>query len=138
MYQLNINQEFNASASKLFNAWTNPELIAKWFAPGAMTVPEATSVLKVGGQYRVVMQNPDGEQFIVGGKYIEIDEPNKLVFSWKWEHGQITTKVEVLISELESNKSKLELIHTEFVDQEDCTKHHEGWLGCLANLPKAF
>lgn len=48
------------------------------------------------------------------------------------------TKVEVLMTELDSGRSKLELIHTEFIDQEDCNKHHEGWLGCLENLPRAF
>ena len=68
MYSLTISQEFNASVETFFNAWTTPEVISQWFAPGNMTVPEASVDFKVGGAYRLVMQNQEGEQFIVGGE----------------------------------------------------------------------
>ncbi|MGB0944477.1 MAG: SRPBCC family protein [Marinomonas sp.] len=138
MYSLTISQEFNASVETLFNAWTTPEVISQWFAPGNMTVPEASVDFKVGGAYRFVMQNQEGEQFIVGGEYKEIAKPEKLVFSWQWESSPHTTTVTVLFTALTDNKSKLELIHTEFQEQEYCDKHNEGWLGCLANLPRAL
>lgn len=59
----------------MFNAWTTPEVISQWFAPGSMTVPEASVDFKIGGAYRFVMQNQEGEQFIVGGEYREIAKP---------------------------------------------------------------
>jgi uncharacterized protein YndB with AHSA1/START domain len=138
MYSLNIAQEFNAPVEALFNAWTQPEVISQWFAPGAMTVPEAKVDFKVGGAYRFVMQNQEGEQFIVGGQYSEIVNPEKLVFSWQWESSPHATKVTVLFTALADNKSKLELIHSEFQEQEACDKHNEGWMGCLSNLPRAL
>lgn len=138
MYSLTISQDFNAPVETLFNAWKTPEIISQWFAPGNMTVPEATVDFKEGGVYRFVMQNQDGEQFIVGGEYTEIAQPEKLVFSWQWESSPHTTKVTVLFTALADNKSKLELIHTEFQEKEFCDKHNEGWLSCLANLPRAL
>jgi len=138
MYQLNISQEFNAPVEALFNAWAKPEVVSKWFAPGEMTVPEAELEFKKGGQYRIVMQNKDNEQFIVGGEYLEIQAPNKLVFSWQWSTSPHATRVTVLFSKLADNKSKLELTHTELETQESCDQHHQGWMGCLANLPKVL
>ncbi len=138
MFQLKIDQEFNAPVAILFNAWSKPEILAKWFAPGDMSVPEAALEFKKGGQYRIVMENKEREQFIVGGTYLEINAPNKLVFSWQWSTSPHITQVTVLFSELADNKSKLELIHTEFETQEFCDKHHQGWMGCLANLPKVL
>lgn len=138
MYQLNINQEFNAPVEALFNAWTQPEVISQWFAPGDMSVPNAQVDFKVGGSYRIVMQNQEGEQFIVGGKYTEISKPEKLVFSWQWESSPHTTKVTVLFTALGDEKSKLELIHSEFEEQDACDKHQQGWMGCLSNLPRAL
>ena len=137
MYQLSIEQEFNVPVERLFAAWVEPENIQKWFAPGSMTVPEASADLKVGGEYRIVMEDDDGEQFIVGGVYEEIVPNERLAFTWKWEDGENTTKVTVTFKDLGDQRSVLSLSHTEFVEQEHCDKHYEGWIGCLANLPKA-
>jgi len=112
--------------------------LQKWFAPGSMTVPEASADLKVGGLYRIVMQNEDGEQFIVGGTYEEVVPNERLVFTWKWEDGENTTKVAVTFRDLDDHGSVLSLSHTEFVEQEHCDKHYEGWIGCLTNLQKAI
>ena len=51
MFELTINRQFNVSVEQLFNAWCNPKLIQKWFAPGNMTVPEATADVREGGTY---------------------------------------------------------------------------------------
>ena len=138
MFELSIKREFNTAVSTLFNAWTDPILVTKWFAPGDICVAEADVDATEGGQYRIVMQDVDGKQFIVSGTYQEIIENERLVFSWKWQDSDITTKVKVLFEVRKNNASALELIHTEFVDQESCDKHNMGWNGCLANLYKAI
>lgn len=136
MYQLTIEQTFDMSVSDLFNAWRDLDTIKRWFAPGDMTVPEATADVREGGSYRIVMQDSDGEQHIVGGRYLEVIENQKLSFSWQWEGSPHTTQVEVHFSALGEQQAKLELIHSEFADQESCDKHDQGWRGCLVNLEK--
>jgi len=136
MLQLQIDQEFNVPVSKLFKAWSNPEVVKKWFAPGDMSVPEASLELKEGGQYRFVMQEPEGEQHIIGGTYLEIVENEKLSFSWQWEGAPHATRVDVHFSDIDGMRSRLTLLHSEFEDQETCDKHEMGWNGCLANLQK--
>lgn len=139
MFELAIKREFNVSVERLFSAWCKPELIQKWFAPGNMTVPEATADVTDGGQYRIVMHDADDESnHIVGGKYHKVVKNETLIFTWQWEGSPIITKVAVSFKALTDKTSELLLKHTEFADIEARDKHEMGWNGCLQNLPKAL
>ncbi len=133
MYQLTINREFNTPLEKLYAAWSNAEIIKQWFAPGDMKVAEATADFKEGGAYRIVMQDTN-EQHIVGGFYKKIVVNETLEFSWQWENSPVATYVTLTFTDLGAGRSALELVHTEFEDQEQCDKHKMGWIGCLNNL----
>jgi len=138
MFQLDITQEFNTSVANLFDAWCNTDVIKRWFAPGDMTVPEASVDFRKNGFYRIVMQEKDGSEHIIGGQYKDIILNEKLVFTWQWENSPFVTTVTILFSELVGGRSKLKLTHQEFTDQETCEKHTYGWNGCLANLTNAI
>ena len=49
----NLSLQFNrlipATSAEVFDAWTNPELLKAWFAPGSMTVPSVRRDLRTGG-----------------------------------------------------------------------------------------
>ncbi|MCO7226388.1 SRPBCC domain-containing protein [Pleionea sp. CnH1-48] len=136
MHQLTIEREFSIPVSELFNAWSNIDVIARWFAPGDMTVPHAEVDLKEGGNYQIVMQDPDGSQHIIEGHYLNIEKDKNLTFSWQWKDSPTKTKVQVDFTSIDEQRSKLSLLHTEFPDQEMCDKHQMGWNGCLDNLNK--
>ncbi len=136
MFQLNMTQNFNVPIARLFEAWSNIDIIKTWFAPGNMTVPEATAEVEVGGQYRIVMQDEDGAQHIVGGQYKEISANEKLVFSWQWEGSPNTTLVTVLFKAIDEGTTELMLNHSEFIEEGFRDHHLKGWEGCLANLHK--
>lgn len=137
MYQLDIEQSFNASKEKVFNAFTNPELMRLWFAPGEMTVPDAQSDARVDGAYRIVMEDNEGEQYIVGGKFLRLECFDLLEFTWQWQDSPHTTKVKISLSDGENGSTILHLNHSEFTELEFRDKHNEGWIGCLHNLVKA-
>lgn len=138
MFKFDMSQEFDAPVSSLFDAWCKVEVIKCWFAPGDMSVPEASVDLKENGLYRIVMQETNGEQHIIGGTYKEIKLNEKLVFTWQWEGSPFITTVTVLFHKITDNRSSLTLIHEEFEDQDACDKHKHGWNGCLANLDKTL
>jgi uncharacterized protein YndB with AHSA1/START domain len=48
---LRVKKLIKANRDRVFEAWTTPELMKKWYAPDDMTVPNATSDLRVGGVY---------------------------------------------------------------------------------------
>ena len=77
--KLVINKNINASVEKVYEAWTDPALIKKWFGPGGMTVPNAETDLEVGGEYLIHMHDADAESdHIVSGQYQEIIANEKL------------------------------------------------------------
>lgn len=135
MYQLEINQAFNVSVEKLYQAWSDAKIMSQWFAPGNMTVPHAHADMTIGGTYRIEMHDPDnGNKHIVGGEYITIESNAKLVFSWQWEGSPAKTKVTLMFKSTGETSSELQLIHTEFDNEEARDLHQKGWNGCISNL----
>jgi len=59
-----------ASAEEVFDAWTSPEVMRRWFHCGPdWATPEAEVDLRVGGKVRVVMRRPDGTEAEAHGEY---------------------------------------------------------------------
>ena len=137
MFHLELEREFNVPVERLFDFWTNPAFIQRWFAPGNATVPEVEADLTTGGRYRVVMQGPDGDRFVVTGVYRTIKTNERLAFTWNWDHAPNTSLVELHFSAVSPSRSKLFLRHSEFADEAERDKHGEGWEGCLHNLTRA-
>lgn len=60
---LRIERTFAASAEDVFDAWTSPDVMRRWFHPAPdWATPAAEVDLRVGGKVRVVMRRPDGTQ----------------------------------------------------------------------------
>ena len=134
---IKITRTYNAPREKVFRAWTDPEVIKKWFAPSdEFAVPEVQVDAKVGGRYRIVMRSPDGEYHRVGGVYREYLPPARLVFTWAWESTpEIESLVTVEFKDL-GKSTELVLTHERFADEEARDKHQQGWNGCLARLER--
>lgn len=80
-----LTRELNAPREVVWTAWTDPEHLTHWFHPNGMTSPreEIHVDLRVGGHYRYVMVADDtGERVPTGGTYLELDPPERLVFTW--------------------------------------------------------
>src|SRR5690349_1905096 len=75
-----LRRSFAAKPSRVFAAWTNPELVAQWFAPANFT---ATADLDVRprGKYRITMIDKDGVKWPIKGEYQEISPGEKLVYT---------------------------------------------------------
>jgi uncharacterized protein YndB with AHSA1/START domain len=78
--QILITREFDASRHLVYRAWTEPELVKRWWGGkrGEVTVAEAD--LRVGGTWRCVMVTDDGFEAAFRGEYREI-VPNERIVS---------------------------------------------------------
>ena len=78
--QILITREFDAPRHLVFEAWTTPELVKRWWNAkrGEMTVCEID--LRVGGAWRYAMVTPDGTEVAFHGEYREI-VPNERIVS---------------------------------------------------------
>lgn len=76
-----ITRDFAAPCQKVFQAWTDPKLLAQWWGPRDFTNPVCQWDVRPGGKINHVMRAPDGQEHGMGGEFREIIPPEKLVFS---------------------------------------------------------
>jgi uncharacterized protein YndB with AHSA1/START domain len=82
-----VERIIKASPERVFDAFTNPEQLKKWWWPKGFTCPAAEVDLRIGGTYRLEMEWPGSvpadQQFshYLGGEYYEIERPHRLVMS---------------------------------------------------------
>lgn len=91
-----VTRTFNAPARIVFEAWTKPELLTRWWTPKSygMSFVSCEIDLRTGGAYRFVFSHPDFEQpMAFFGRYLEVTPPSRLVWTNEegGEDGQITT-----------------------------------------------
>lgn len=83
--QILITREFEAPPELVYEAWTTPELVERWWGAGCANRVEATIDLRVGGEYRYVMEADGGSEFAFHGTYREIEANARLVYTEVYE-----------------------------------------------------
>ena len=134
---LNVERVFEASPERVFAAWTEPHLLKRWWGPVGCTVTAAEVDLRVGGRYRLGIQQPSApEPYFVSGTYQLIQPPHKLVFTWRWENPDMDIGDSLVSIEFRAkgNKTQLQLTHERLPTPEVRSHHQEGWLSILENL----
>ena len=82
---LTIKRRLNAGPAKVYRAWTEPAQIARWWGPAAADATlHAEADARVGGRFRIVFRDTEGEEHDVSGIYREVVPDEKLVFTWAW------------------------------------------------------
>jgi uncharacterized protein YndB with AHSA1/START domain len=81
--QIVIERVFNAPVERVWQAWTDPEMVKKWWGPEGFSAPSVKNDLRVGGKYVYAMQGPAGSEWdkvnYSGGEYKEIIPNKKIV-----------------------------------------------------------
>jgi uncharacterized protein YndB with AHSA1/START domain len=131
---LTIKRHLTAAPKKVYEAWTDPEKIVKWFGPDAGQVKSAHLDVRAGGRYAIVFCTEDGEEHHVSGIYREVEPNRKLVFTWAWRTmPERESQVTILIKPI-GEGSMLTLLHEQFFDEAARDRHEHGWTGCLTKL----
>ena len=132
---LRLTRTLAAPPHKVFRAWTDPQALKRWSAPGDMTTPLAEVDLRVGGRYRIHMLAPDGTVHKVSGVYRLVEPPAKLVYTWRWEEKpeEGDTLVTVEFHD-RGGRTEVVLTHERFPNVAVRDRHESGWAGCLAKL----
>jgi uncharacterized protein YndB with AHSA1/START domain len=85
--ELVVTRTFNAPAHIVFEAWTEPELLKRWWAPKSFGVSlfECDQDLRVGGAYRFAFGRDPKDPEVFSGRYLEVDPPSRLVLTQLYE-----------------------------------------------------
>src|SRR5690606_40541586 len=76
-----ITRVFNAPPARVWQAWTDPEMVMKWWGPEHFTSPVAEVDFRVGGKYLFAMRDPDGNDYWSTGEYVEIVPMERIVYT---------------------------------------------------------
>jgi uncharacterized protein YndB with AHSA1/START domain len=136
-----ITRIIDAPREDVFRAWTEPEQIRRWWGPGEFTCPAAEIDLRPGGSYRLEMQPTSGDPFVVGGTYLEVEPPARLVYTWRWETGPAAdgseSRVRVEFNE-RGDRTELVLTHTDFPESHGPAPYQRGWEGVMDKFAALF
>jgi uncharacterized protein YndB with AHSA1/START domain len=137
---LTLKRRIHAPPEKVHAAWTDPEKIARWFAPASASKAggRASIDARVGGRYCVGFTMQSGEHFEVGGVYREVVPNRRLVFSWAWHSTPERESLVTVQLEPDGGGTLLTLHHEQFSDQAACDGHRRGWNGAFDKLQQLF
>ena len=138
-YVVRIERTFEAPAEEVFDAWTSPEVMRRWFhvAPDWDT-PEAEVELRIGGKVRIVMRRPDGTAARAGGEYTEIDRPHRLAMTWTFDDDPSNHQlIELSFSESDGSTTVV-MVNSGISTDERRDSQQWGWGGCFDSLERAL
>ena len=135
---LTIKRRLNASPAKVYEAWTDPAKMMRWFGPEQAETLRAETDPKVGGRFRVLMRTSDDVEHDVSGVYREVVRDEKLVFTWAWRSTPERESLVTVALKPDGDGTLLTLTHEQFFDEDVRDAHREGWTGAIDKLEALF
>ena len=92
--ELVVARTFNGPARIVFEAWTKPEFLLRWWAPrsAGVSLTSCEADVRVGGRYRFEFGLDDAKTMAFFGRYIEVTPYSRLVWTnEESDDGAVTT-----------------------------------------------
>jgi uncharacterized protein YndB with AHSA1/START domain len=84
-FALQLERVLSAPRLLVFRMQIEPDLFAQWFGPKRFSATSVDFDVHVGGGYRITLQPPDAESFLVFGEFREIEPPARLAYTFRYE-----------------------------------------------------
>jgi uncharacterized protein YndB with AHSA1/START domain len=131
---VNISKIIHAPIEQVFDAWLNPDILSLFMMPmTGMPQSDVQNDARVGGSFTIIMQSGD-DKLPHTGKYLEINRPDKLVFSWISHCSVDNSTVTLNFTKIDDNKTNISLTHVKFINEKTRSDHEGGWGNILAKL----
>jgi len=131
---LTLTRIIKSSRERVFDAWTNPDLLMKWWGPGTTTCPEASIDLRVGGVIRIANRIEDGRIIWIDGEFEQVEPPSRLIYSWTMGTEMVEASRVTVDFRNHPAGTELVLTHERFANESVRDAHLKGWQGCLDGL----
>jgi len=131
---VHINKTIHAPIEQVFDAWLNPEMLSKFMMPmQGMRESEIVNDAREGGEVTIIMHAGDNK-LPHTGKYVVIDRPYKLVFTWVSDHSIDSSMVTLEFTTVNGTETNVSLLHVKFIDEQARSDHEGGWRNILDKL----
>lgn len=142
-HELVLARIIDAPRANIFRAWTDPDVLKRWFTPAPWTTSRAELDVRPGGSSLVVMKDPDGNEYPNKGVYLEVVENEKIVLTDAYTEAWVPSGKPfftlVLTLEDEGDGKTRYIARARHWTAEDREAHekmgfHEGWGQCAEQL----
>ena len=131
---LTLERVIDAPVQRVYAAWTDPELLKQWLAPGDAVASRAVPDTVVGGTFLIEMRGTDGQRWLARGVYREVAPLRRLVHTWRWEGSDVETLVTAEFEPESAGTTRLTVTHARFAQDEARDQHGSSWASCLEKL----
>jgi uncharacterized protein YndB with AHSA1/START domain len=138
--EVRLERTIQASAEELFDAWTNAELLKRWWhAERDWETPSATVDPRLGGRVQIMMRNPgDGTEYAGSGEFTLFERPRRLAFTWTWDDDELARRQLVEVEFIERGaEGTLVIVTNRGLPKDQTGDYLEGWSASLDNLEDA-
>ncbi|MET9581406.1 SRPBCC family protein [Streptomyces massasporeus] len=135
--RVRLRRALDGSRPAVFRELTDPRELARWWGPDGFTIPSVESDLRPGGAYRIAMRPPEGELFYLVGEFLEVEPPERLAYTFRWEDPDPEdreTVVTLSLHDIDAARSELVLDQGDFASERRRALHEEGWSQGLGKL----
>lgn len=138
---IEISAVFPATPARVYQAWTDPKELKKWFGPKPDTLISVELDVKVGGRWCVVFDQTAEKTMQLEGEYSKVEADKALTYTWchvthfadgrqeQTPYSQVTVKFIAV-----EGGTKVELRHQSIESEQSLLNVHAGWHACYTNL----
>ena len=134
--ELRIDHVFDAPREAVFEAWTDPDQVALWWAPEELHIPRESVVVepRAGGRFQLDMVEPSGNEWRMRAEILQISPPELIVMrSEPIPEAGIGETVTRVVLEVEGSRTRMTITQGPYTDHvyENASA---GWQSVLAKL----
>jgi uncharacterized protein YndB with AHSA1/START domain len=124
---LDIDRVFAAPPELVWSLWKDPEHLVRWHGPEGCALSQCEQDFRPGGSWRRTISAGPGHAHVLFGKFIEVDEPRRLSFTYTNESDGFETVVAMDFLELPDGTTRMLFRQTPFINRAERDGHSRGW-----------
>src|SRR4051794_15307863 len=134
-----LDRVIAAPRAKVYRAWLDPEVLARWMGPDDFSVVVATVDERVGGAHRVELIDPDGAPHTFTSVIEELVPDERIVLTFRFHPEAEATLLTITLRDAEDG-TQLRLEHERITGEGSLTGQNvnEGWSQTLAKLQALY
>ena len=136
-YTFKLQRRFDKPRELVFRAWTDPEILKRWWCPEGWMPDEIQVDLRVGGTFRIGMRRTAGGLPVyANGTFLRVHSPEELSYTWAWENAfEGMPQTVVTVRFVSHGPATIVLLEHESLPEIGiCLRHRGGWIAALERV----
>jgi len=135
-FAVTVDRVIAAPRSKLYRAWLDPAMLARWMGPDGFSVAVATVDERVGGAHQIELLDAEGGHHTFVSVIDELVPDERIVLTFRFGVDEPPTKLTITFEDAAGGGTALRLDHEDITmdDRLDTLSVNDGWGQALAKL----